>query len=143
MARPSGPKVRCNNQWTEARFHAFIRSQLRQGTRKWAPITQTLKDARVARGLYKCACCGEEVPPTYREGRKRVNNVFVDHIRPITNPETGFTTWDELINNMYCEMDNLQLLCKDCHDIKTNQEKEIAAIHRAERKGIENDEDDI
>lgn len=140
MARPSGPKVRCNNQWTEARFKSFIRSQLRQGTRKWAPITETLKRARVSRGLYLCASCKQEVAPTYREGRKRVNNVFVDHIRPITSPETGFTTWDELIENMFCEMDNLQLLCKDCHDVKTQQEKEIAARSRAARKEFDNDE---
>lgn len=141
MGRPSGPKTRCNDNWTEARFRSFIRSQLRQGTRKWAPITETLKQARVSRGLYLCASCQQEVTPTYREGRKKVNNVFVDHIRPITNPETGFTTWDELINNMFCEMDNLQVLCKECHDAKTKQEKEIAARFRAERKEL--DDDDI
>lgn len=141
MARPSGPKVRCNNSWTEARFKSFIRAQLRQGTRKWAPITETLKKARVARGLYLCASCKQEVAPTYRENRKRVNNVFVDHIVPITNPETGFTSWDEVINNMFCEMDNLQVLCKQCHDIKTQQEKEIAAKFRAARKELDEYDD--
>jgi 5-methylcytosine-specific restriction endonuclease McrA len=123
--------------WTEAKFNSFIRSQLRQATRKWAPITETLKRARVARGLYLCAHCKEEVAPTYREGRKRVKNVFVDHINPITDPTTGFTNWDDIVNNMFCEMDNLQLLCKDCHDIKTQDEKEIAVHSRAARKELQ------
>lgn len=143
MGRPSGPKIRCNNNWTEARFRSFIRSQLRSGTRKWAPITETLKQARVSRGLYLCAGCKKEVNPSYREGRKKVNNVFVDHIKPITNPESGFTTWDELINNMFCEMDNLQVLCKECHDDKTSKEKEQAAKYRAARKENTDEYDDV
>lgn len=139
MARPSGPKTRCNGEWTESRFKTFIRSQLRQGTRKWAPITETLKEAREERGFYKCAGCNFVVPFTIKEGRKRVNNVFVDHIKPITDPELGFTTWDDVIEGMFCEKDNLQVLCKACHDIKTQEEKEIAVAARAAKKEVEND----
>lgn len=134
MGRPSGPKIRCNNLWTEARFNSFIRSLLRSGSRKWAPISETMKQARVERGLYLCNICKQCVPPTVKDGRRRVTNVFVDHIKPITSPETGHVSWDEVINNMFCEMDNLQLVCKDCHDIKTKKEKEIAAKFRAARK---------
>ncbi|MCA9380666.1 HNH endonuclease, partial [Candidatus Dojkabacteria bacterium] len=103
MARPAGPKTRCNNQWTESRFKTFIQSLLRQGTRRWAPITETEKDARVERGMYKCALCKEVVPATIKSGKKRVRNVFVDHIEPVVDPTTGFTNWDEYINNMFCE----------------------------------------
>lgn len=143
MGRPPGPKIRCNNQWTEARFKSFIRSLLRQGTRKWAPITETMKRAREQRGLYRCNNCNELVPPTFRDGRKKVNNIFVDHIEPITLPETGFTSWDETIDRMFCEMDNLQLLCKSCHDEKTQKEKEEAAKWRAARKEEFDDSDDF
>lgn len=129
--RPSGPKTRCNGQWTEARFRQFIFSILRSGTFRWAPKNEVKKEARVGRGLYLCAGCGEHVsvttPTVTKQGkRKRVNNVFVDHIEPIVDPNEGFTSFDTYINNMYCEKDNLQLLCKACHDQKTKQEREIA-----------------
>lgn len=129
--RPAGPKTRCNGQWTEARFKQFIFSLLRQGTRKWAPKNDIRKEARVGRGLYKCKACGNIVPPTVpvvKDGkRKRVTNIFVDHIEPIVDPNEGFTTFDTYINNMFCEKDNLQLLCKDCHNQKTKKEREVAS----------------
>lgn len=130
MARPSGPKTRCNNKWTEAKFRSFIKNQLRGATRKWEPIQSIKKKANVKRGFYLCASCKETVPLTTKNGRKRVKNVFVDHIQPIINPETGFTTWDECIDRMFCEEENLQLLCKSCHDIKSKEEREIAAKAR-------------
>ena len=107
---------------------------LRQGTRRWAPVSTTEREARVDRGLYKCNACGEIVPPTVKNGRKRVKNVFVDHIDPIVNPETGFTTWDEYIEKMFCEKINLQLLCKSCHDKKSAEERAISVEARKKRK---------
>lgn len=134
MARPSGPKTRNSGEWTEARFNSFIKSLLRQGTRRWGPIHQVKKEAWVARGLYECAHCKQHVGPTYRDGRKRKQNIFVDHIAPIIDPAVGFTTWDDCIERMFCEKDNLQVLCKDCHDKKSQEEKEITKIRRANDK---------
>lgn len=134
MPRPSGPKTRCNNQWTEARFKSFIQSLLRQGTRKWAPKTEVLKLARVSRGMYQCAECEAVVPPTYKEGRRRKQNIFVDHIKPVVDPNVGFTTWDDYIEAMFCEMDNLQVLCKECHDKKSAEEREVALERQRKEK---------
>ena len=98
MARPSGELVKCNKKWTQAKFNSFIKNNLRAATRKWEPIQQCKKRAHVARGLYKCDGCGQEVPPTYYDGdkRKRMKNIFVDHVVPIIDPAVGFTTWDEI-----------------------------------------------
>lgn len=137
--RPSGEKTRCGGVWTESRYRSFITSLLRSGTRRWAPISQVQKDARVARGLYECAICKEHVPPTFRDGRKRVQNIFVDHIDPVVDPEVGFTTWDEYIEKMYCEQDNLQLVCKPCHDLKSSDERAIAVERRRREKNFGND----
>lgn len=134
MARPSGEKTRCSGQWTEARFKSFIKSLLRQGTRRWGPIQEVMKDSRISRGLYKCAECGGAHPPTYKNGTKRSKNVFVDHIDPIIDPSKGFTTWDECIDRMFCEVDNLQVLCKDCHDIKTAKERDVATLRKKKEK---------
>lgn len=99
---------------------------------KWAPIQECLREARTRRGFYECASCKEEVPASIKEGRKRVKNVHVDHIVPVVDPEVGWTTWDEVIDRLFSELDNLQTLCKSCHDKKTNEEKEKAKIRRSQ-----------
>lgn len=136
MARPRGENTRCGGKWTEAEYRSFIKNQLRSATRKWAPIQQCKKRANVSRGVYRCECCHKEIPPTvYDESkRKRVNNIFVDHIHPIIDPSVGWVSWDSTIENMFCELDNLQLLCGECHKIKSQEEIEIAKARRAKEK---------
>jgi len=133
--RPSGPKVRCGGAWTEAKYKSFIKQLLRRGTIRWGPIQKCAKDASTRRGFFKCASCGEEHPVTILLNGKRVKNKFVDHIDPVVDPALGFTTWDSVINRMFCEIDNLQVLCKGCHDIKSAEEREIA-----KNRGNEDDE---
>ena len=132
--RTGGPKTRCSGKWTEAKFKSFIKNNLRRATMKWAPINEALGLARTRRGFYKCAGCGEEVPASVKEGRTRKKNVHVDHIEPIVDPAVGWTTWDDCIERMFCELDNLQVLCTDCHDKKCNEEKAIAKARRDEEK---------
>lgn len=115
MARTSKPKPYNNGQWTQARFNSFIKGLLRKGTMRWGPIQQAKKDARVDRGLYLCNGCKTVVPLTVDKKK----NVFVDHIEPIGK----FESWDKVVEKMFCEQDNLQVLCKDCHDRKTKEER--------------------
>jgi len=112
------PKIRNNGKWSEARFKSFIKGALRAATRRWGPIHQARKDAWVRRGVYKCVGYKRRWHHTrWRDG------VFVDHIHPVIGPE-GFTTWDLVIENMFVEIDKLQVLCKDCHDRKTKDERQ-------------------
>ena len=103
-------------------------------SQKWAPINDVLGDARVSRGFYLCAGCKEHVPASIKDGRARVKNVYVDHIAPIVDPTIGWVSWDSTIERMFCEADNLQVLCKACHDKKTQEEKDVAKARRAEEK---------
>ncbi len=112
--------------WTESRFHSFIKSALRAASMKWPPKNEVKKKARVKRGVYICADCKQQIANTIVLEGKRVKNVFVDHIRPVIDPYTGFTTWDEVIERMFCEEEHLQLLCKKCHEVKTAEERQIA-----------------
>lgn len=139
--RIGGPKTRNSGQWTEARFRSFIRSQLRAATMRWGPISNCLRDARVSRGLYLCAGCGEEVPATTKVGGKRVKNVHVDHILPIVDPDVGFVSYDVLIERMFCEADNLQVLCNECHTAKTDDEKARAKVRRQREKELDIDDE--
>lgn len=114
-------KTRCNGQWTESRYITFIKGILRGATWKWAPISDVFKAARVERGKYLCAGYEREphVVPVTVDKKKAV---YVDHISPIVGDE-GFTTWDDFINNLFCDSSNLQVLCKNCHDLKSKAER--------------------
>jgi 5-methylcytosine-specific restriction endonuclease McrA len=63
---------------------------------------------------YQCNTCKAWFP------EKQIN---VDHIKPAGSLNckedlAGF------VERLFCELDNLQCLCSDCHDIKTKKEKE-------------------
>ena len=134
MSKKPVVKPRCGGEWTEARYNSFVKSSLRQATRRWAPIQHAKKDSWVYRGFYKCASCEAVVPLTLKIDGKSHKNVIVDHIKPIIDPAVGFTTWDECIERMFSEKDNLQVLCKACHDVKSNEEKQIAKTRRTNER---------
>jgi 5-methylcytosine-specific restriction endonuclease McrA len=119
-------KTRADGEWTEAKFISFVKSQLRNGSQKWPPKHKVMQAAKVARGVYECAGCGQHVPYTTKKGDGRKRNIFVDHVEPIVNPAVGFTTWDDFINNLYCDSSNLQLLCDECHTKKSAEERRIS-----------------
>jgi len=130
----AGEKTRNTGQWTEARFTSFVKGALRQATMKWGPIQNVRKKANVRRGFYKCDECGEEVPATTKEGRKRVKNIHIDHHPPVIDPDVGWVSWDSFINNLFCEEEHLRALCTDCHKIVTDAEKQLAKERRQKEK---------
>lgn len=103
-------------------------SAIRGASMKWGPKNECKKQARVSRGKYLCAHCGNIVdaslPVVSKDGStERVNNAIVDHIEPVI-PVSGFSNWDDVVGRMFVEVDGLQLLCRGCHDIKTKAENE-------------------
>ena len=60
----------------------------------------------------------------------------VDHIEPVVSPNDGFKDWNTFIARLFCEVDNLAVLCKVCHEKKTNEEKRIAKERRIVEKEI-------
>ena len=111
-------------EWTEGRRKSFITSVLRSGYRRWPPKYETLKEAQTGKKIneqtkriamhYKCATCSGEFP---------ARSVQVDHIKPVVDATKGFESWDKFIERLYCNKDNLQVLCKSCHSKKTQIEK--------------------
>lgn len=115
------PKVRNAGTMTESAFWSFIRSALRQKSRWWKPITQCKMLARRdykgplkrQKFEYQCNNCKKWFP------EKKIN---VDHI----NPAGSLNCADDLgpfVERLFCEIDNLQVLCETCHDVKTKLEK--------------------
>lgn len=111
-------------QWTSSRFTSFIKSALRAASLKWPPRWQVLKEAFV--GIkentktkrkakhYKCAKCKKDFPTSEVEVNHKVSVV----------PFEGITSWDIVIERMFCEADGLEVLCKPCHKTVTQQERE-------------------
>ena len=110
--------------WTEGRIRSFIVSTLRAGARRWPNKYETLQDAFSGKKInpksnreakhYTCNYCQRDFPG---------KDVQVDHIVPVVDPETGFTSWDDYIARLFCTKDNLQVLCTECHNIKSAAER--------------------
>ena len=91
--------------------------------RRWPPKYEALAAAKTEKKInhkskrlaqhYQCALCKEEFTQ---------KDVQVDHKKPVV-PKTGFTTWDTYIKRLFCDVKNLQVLCKPCHKIKTKEER--------------------
>ena len=115
------PKTRNNGTLTESAFWSFIRSGLRQKSRWWKPITQCKLNAkRPYKGPnkrqkfeYQCNSCKK----WFAE-----KNINVDHIIPAgslscANDLPGF------VERLFVEVDGLQVICSNCHNIKTQKER--------------------
>ena len=114
-------KTKNNGTMSNSVFWSFIRSALRQKSRWWKPITQCKLNAKRAytgplkrqKFEYQCNECKGWFPE---------KNINVDHKIPAGSLNSG----DDLkgfVERLFCEVDNLQCLCLNCHDIKTQQEK--------------------
>jgi 5-methylcytosine-specific restriction endonuclease McrA len=116
------PKTRNAGTMTESAFWSFIRSALRQKSRWWKPITECkMKARRAYKGTlkrqkfeYQCNSCKQWFP------EKKIN---VDHIVGAGSLNCA-TDLPGFVERLFCEQDNLQVLCTECHDKKTKLEKE-------------------
>ena len=119
--RVKTPKVRNAGTMTESAFWSFIRSALRQKSRWWKPITECkLKAKRAYKGPnkrqkfeYKCASC---------QNWFAEKNINVDHISPAGSLNCA-QDLPGFVERLFCEQDNLQVLCTACHDVKTKLDK--------------------
>ncbi len=106
----------------------WLISTLRRASYRWPARNESLKLARIERGLYQCAIC--------KSAFKR-DEVQLDHIVPVI-PLTGtFSTWDEFINRLFCPVDGYQVICTTCHDSKTALEDSTRAMFNKKRKDEE------
>ncbi len=111
-------------EWSLARRHSFIVSTLRSGTRRWPPKYETLNEAKTEKRInkktgrmaqhYLCTSCQEDFP---------AKQISVDHKRPAVDPKKGWVSWDDFIEKLFCDKDNLQTLCRECHAKKTAEER--------------------
>ncbi len=116
-----GVKNKAGNTRTSARYFGFIRSALRRAWTRYPVRYQALdmakqpykgKDKRT-KWVYKCASCKKLFKST---------EVQVDHITPAGTLKT-YSDLPKFVKNLFCEADNLQVLCKTCHNVKTKEDR--------------------
>lgn len=83
---------------------------------------QCIQSAKIGKNNFKCPLCK-------KEGLRQIY-IQADHTDPVGkeprwNDEEArwVPSWDCYILRMICPVSNLQALCLDCHEAKTNDEK--------------------
>lgn len=122
-------RTRAGQRWTESRFFSFIRSALRSAAMRYPVKFDALNAVKRSKPTgnpgkhrfeYRCAVCCKHFPQA---------EVAVDHIVPAGSLKS-FDDLGPFAERLFCEMDGLQVLCKTCHQIKTNAERKSAKANK-------------
>jgi len=116
-------------KWSEARMRSFAMSAIRRA--QWPVKYAAIATAYIANGvnpatgkpckLHRCTSCKK----TYPKGMMRA-----DHINPVIPIDNNWKdgenwlgyNWNQLLPRLWCEADNYQIICKDCHKEKSKDE---------------------
>lgn len=109
----------------ERKLKKFLIPILRRKSLYWTGRQEAIRAARKERGLYECNNCKKTFG---------IKEIHVDHISPVVNVKTSFTTWDSYITSLYCDSSNLQSLCVQCHSVKSSLESNMRKINNKKNK---------
>jgi hypothetical protein len=128
--RQKGPLVRCANTMTESQYLAWIRSALRSKWLKWPPRNAAIAAARrtykgpnkLQKWEVKCSIC---------DGWHKLKEIEVDHYPHDAGSILTFEDIGPFVNRLYCEVDNLRVVCKPCHKAYTLSQSKGISMHEA------------
>jgi 5-methylcytosine-specific restriction endonuclease McrA len=123
VKKPRVARTRNAGTMTESAFWSMIRSALRQKSRWWKPVSKRKEESRRAyKGInkrqkweYQCNKCKDWF---------KSDEVNIDHIEPAGSLNCS-NDLPSFVDTLFCEVDNLQTLCKVCHDEKTQLERKL------------------
>jgi 5-methylcytosine-specific restriction endonuclease McrA len=112
----------------------FAKGAMRRASLMWPPISECRRLARRERGKYECAMCKELFS---------AKECQVDHRNPVVDIIKGWESWDVFIARLFCDVENLDLLCTNCHNSKSAMEVQMRKYAREKRKaeGEDNEEE--
>ncbi len=129
--KPKAPLTRCSGTMTESAFLAWVRSALRSKSLRWPPRNEAIQRARRAykgpnkRQLWEheCAICKQWF---------NAKQICVDHYPKPAGSILSVSDISEFVNNLYCEVSNLRVLCVPCHEVHTLAEKNGITFEEAQ-----------
>ena len=121
--------------------NSAIRSSIRRMFSRSPNVIEKLNKARRERPWYKKDGTTAKKPRveylcTVCQDWFMKKDIQVDHEIPVIDPILGFQNWDIFVERLFCDSDNLNILCKTCHKVKTDEEKRIRAINRKKAKQL-------
>lgn len=128
-------RTRNGGTWTESQYWTRICTALRKTFAAWVPMTQALKAARrpanrpdrpLLKWEYRCAKC-ENWFPLKEEGAKGERLIHVDHITPAGKMRSFEQLPGWIARLTEEDPAKYQILCRACHQAKTNAERGIEA----------------
>jgi hypothetical protein len=107
-------------------FYTVMMQALRPVWRNHPTRREFFKNSRSAPNTWICAECGKKCAGASK-GKK--SEFRIDHIEPVI-PLTGFTNWDDVIRRLITGPHNLQVLCLECHGVKSKAENAARRKHK-------------
>ena len=108
-----------------------VKGALRRAFARWPAAAEVREDSihptiKGPRGgkQYTCSECGKTFG---------VTKIAVDHLEPVIplDKTVEEMSWDEVVERMFCDKANLQVLCKEvCHKKKTSEERKARKEYR-------------
>lgn len=119
------------NDEVQKELRRFLIPKLRSASYRWRYRSEAIKAARVERGRYKCAQCGNL--------ELKNGEYILDHVNPVVSLD-GWNgkDWTTYINRMFCGTEGFQVLCRPCSEIKTSMEVQLRKIRREAKKKLTN-----
>lgn len=107
---------------TKGRCIAAIRKVWR-----WHPMRKEVKArCKTAEGFYRCEKC-----------RKLCPEIEIDHIIPAVDPVKGWEGFDKFIERLFCDINNLEGKCHECHKKKSGKENKVRKTVRKSKKTVD------
>ena len=117
------PRTRAGAEWTEAAFWGFLRSGLRQLSRRWPPLVRLALNVNRRKSQSENKRLKWEFQCDHCSGWFARKNVDVDHIVACGSLKS-FADLSVFAERLFCEADGLRVLCSDCHQKRTKKAKE-------------------
>lgn len=136
--RKKSPLTRCSGTLTESGYLAWIRSALRAKSLKWKPRNDALLAARrpykgtnkLQKWECQCSMCS---------GWFKLKEVVVDHHPHAAGSILSVADIGPFAERLYCEVDNLRVLCVECHRGHTLAELKGLTLKEAKLEIVVND----
>jgi len=106
---------------SDTKFWTYLRSTLRRAFLRYPIRQQCIRlnrkpyEGENKRQKWSCTC---EICGIYL----KMTEVHVDHIEPIGQLKQ-FSDLQKFTETLFCEQDNLRILCKPCHKVITKEQR--------------------